>query len=112
MKSAVDVRDRILGWATLMLFVGSVCYGIWSILPPAPVAEGVPESEFSSGRAMRHLAVIAAEPHPLGSAANAKVREYLVAELRRLGFEIELQEGMFTPFRAPLPPERIEPPIR
>ncbi len=105
------MNTGIVGWATLALFAGSVWYGIWSILPPRPVGEEAPDREFSSARAMRHLRVIAAEPHPLGSAANAKVCEYLADELRRLGFQVEVQEAGHSPTRAPLQPDRNEPPI-
>jgi hypothetical protein len=106
---AAQFRARMVGWMTLVLFAGCVWYGVWSISPPGPVPETAPEHAFSSGRAMRHLSVIAAEPHPLQSAANAKVREYLVAELRRQGFEVEVQETLYTPPSGPSRPPR--PPV-
>ena len=34
---------------------------------------------------MRDLAVVAAQPHPIGSAANGAVRDYLLAEIAKLG---------------------------
>ncbi|MDG4863770.1 M20/M25/M40 family metallo-hydrolase, partial [Streptomyces sp. T-3] len=44
--------------------------------------------------ALRHLREIAAEPHPTGSAAADRVREYLLAELKELGLETEVQEAV------------------
>jgi hypothetical protein len=41
---------------------------------------------------MRHVESIAREPHGLGSAEAAKVREYVVGQLRALGLEAEIQE--------------------
>ncbi len=59
---------------------------------PAPAPVDAPPGEFSSARARVHLEVIAQRPHPLGSAEHAAVRAYLVAQLRALGLEPELQE--------------------
>lgn len=58
---------------------------------PAAVPAGAPADVFSAGRAMQDLAVIAAEPHPIGSPANAVVRDYLLAEIARLGLEAQVQ---------------------
>ena len=58
---------------------------------PAPIPASAPDSLFSSGRAMAHLVRIASEARPPGSPAHARVREYLVDELRRLGHEPEVQ---------------------
>ena len=40
---------------------------------------------------MRHVEAIAREPHPLGSAAEEPVRAYVIDELKKLGFEPEVQ---------------------
>src|SRR5262245_64750621 len=95
---------RSVGWITFALFAGSIWYGVSSVSPPAPVDPSAAPEEFSSARAMRHIEVIAAEPHPVGSPANARVREYLTAELAQLGFEVELQEAPHAA-SGPLRPE-------
>ena len=64
---------------------------IWQMSPPAPLPASASPLEFSAVRAARHIAVIAASPHPAGSAANARVREYLVRELNALGLETHVQ---------------------
>lgn len=51
------------------------------------------DAEFSVDRAMAIVRIIATEPHPLGSAANTRVREYLVDSLRMLGMTPEVQTG-------------------
>ena len=61
--------------------------GVLSILPIVtrqPPVETTP-AEFSVERALEHITSIAAEPHPMGSAANARVRSYLEKELTALG---------------------------
>lgn len=64
----------------------------WTGRPPRPRSAGTPDTEFSSARAMEHLKVIAAAPHPVGSAEHTRVREYLVAQLEALGLATEVQE--------------------
>lgn len=41
--------------------------------------------------------MIAREPHPSGSSANAQVREYIIAELENLGLHPEIQEADVAP---------------
>lgn len=74
--------------ATLLVFGG---LSLVLIRPPAPKPATSPPEEFSAERAIGHLDWLAAEPHPLGSAAHTRVRERLVAELEALGLEVELQ---------------------
>jgi Peptidase family M28 len=73
--------------------IALVWAGVVGIAPPAVVPETAPPGEFSAGRAMTHLRVIAAHPHPVGSPENQKVREYLVAQLESLGLHPEVQEA-------------------
>lgn len=48
---------------------------------PAPVQEAPPALE----RMMRHVSTLAVEPRPIATAANARARDYIVAELRAMG---------------------------
>lgn len=63
---------------------------------PAVVPASAPATVFSAERALADLTVVAAEPHPLGAAANAAVRDYLVAEMRGLGLAPEVQRTALT----------------
>jgi hypothetical protein len=62
--------------------------------PPSPLPADAAADRFSALRALRHVEVIAAEPHPVGSAANARVRDYLVGELQALGLQVEVQRQL------------------
>lgn len=79
--------------AALLLVFGALVAGTAVRLagPPPPVPADAPPTEFSAERAAAHVAVIAAEPHSAGSAAHARVREYLLARLHDLGLEPQVQ---------------------
>lgn len=65
-----------------------------AMLFPARVLPADASAElFSAGRALPHLAEIAKEPHPQGSAAQARVRDYLAAQLALYGLEVEIQQA-------------------
>lgn len=59
--------------------------------PPEPLGMESPDSAFSAARAAEHLQIIARGPHLPGSPEHERVREYLLANLRLLGFETEYQ---------------------
>jgi hypothetical protein len=77
-------------WLILAL-LGGLFLARWATLEPRPVAADAPPAAFASGRAMADIRVIAAAPHPVGSAANARVRDYLIARLDRLGLTPRVQ---------------------
>jgi hypothetical protein len=60
-----------------------------ALAPPAP--DTAPATSFSAARAMRHVAILAQAPRPLASDANAQARTYLVAQLRALGLDPQVQ---------------------
>ena len=78
-------------------FFLALIIGLWlvliSIMPPAPKPADAPQDEFSAARAMEDIRIIAAKPHPTGSAENAKVRTYLSARLESLGFDVSTSAG-------------------
>lgn len=82
---------HLAGPITFALLILIAFLAIRSIEPPAAVDENAPATEFSSTRAMRDVREIAKKPHPLGSAENVRVREYLVGRLRELGANPEVQ---------------------
>jgi hypothetical protein len=63
--------------------------------PPAAKGPNAPADEFSAGRSLAVLEGLLAEgvPHPVGSPANFVVRDRIVAELERLGYEVEVQRS-------------------
>ncbi len=67
------------------------------ILPPQPLTIEVPATEFSAGRAMQDLEVIASQPRPMGAnPARAAARDYLVSEIQKLNLEPQVQDTFGT----------------
>ncbi|MGW6735861.1 M20/M25/M40 family metallo-hydrolase [Streptomyces sp. NPDC055013] len=79
---------------TLLLMLGLVVFAALALIPlrgPSPAGSGAPVGQFSAERAEPYIERIAAEPRPMGSAANAEVREYLVERFRALGLRAEVE---------------------
>ena len=83
--------ELIVGALTLTL---AICLGVISVLSLSPpdAAIDAPPTEFSSARAREYLKTIVQKPHPIGSAAHAEVRDYVFAELAKLGLRPEIQK--------------------
>lgn len=82
-------------WYSLALLIGFVLLCVFIELPPKPVAEHAPESEFSAVRAFAHIEAIAQKPHPTGSLENEKVRQYLVDQLEQLGLHPKVEHSHY-----------------
>ncbi len=78
----------ILTWLFIIFLA---FFSIFQTQPPVVQPLNAPLTEFSASRAMKHLEVIAVKPHPIGSAENQKVRDYLVQELSHLGLNPQVQ---------------------
>jgi hypothetical protein len=78
-------------FGALLLLAFLFLVAIEQLQPPAAAPASAPSDHFSASRAIDNLRVIAREPHPVGSAANARVREYLTSELTALGLHPEIQ---------------------
>ncbi len=76
----------------VLLLVGSA--SIVTVFPIRVTPADAPADRFSGERAMAHLPVVASEPHPQGSPAQARVRDYLVEQLSAMGLEVDVQETM------------------
>ncbi|MCE7033184.1 M28 family peptidase [Lysobacter sp. GX 14042] len=76
-----------------LLFLLAGWFGVAGTRAPPAAGPDAPQTEFSAARAMDALARILGDeaPHPTGSAANAAVRERVVAELRGLGLDPEVR---------------------
>lgn len=68
---------------------------ILAMRPPQPLSRDALPELFSAGRAFDDLKDLLGDgaPHPMGSAANAKVREVIVGKLAALGYDVTLQSG-------------------
>src|SRR5689334_15082516 len=86
----------------LAMLVALAALGALAVIPYVPrsvVPASAPAAVFSAERALPHLQVIAQAPHPVGSPANARVRNYLIEQLSVLGLQPEVQRTAV--FRAP-----------
>jgi hypothetical protein len=79
------------GIVTCLLIAVVVAASICRQTPPRAVSVSAPLTEFSSGRALQELEVIAHKPHPIGSQEHALVREYIIKELEAAGLRPEVQ---------------------
>ena len=78
----------------LLLVVAYVFLSFIQTKPPQAAPEGIAATEFSSGRALKHIEVIAQHPHPVGSSEHDRVRDYIVQELAAMGVRPEVQKTM------------------
>ena len=87
-----NVRELLLGLAICALILALTLVGY---RPPAPKPADVSADEFSAGRAREVLRQLVGDgvPHPDGSAADAAVRERILAILEILGYAPEVQDG-------------------
>lgn len=59
-------------------------------LPPSASPAGIPSADAAAGdRAMNHVRQLAAEPHPMGSAAHDRAGHYILSELKGMGVDSE-----------------------
>jgi peptidase M28-like protein len=91
--SSVSFKEASLTFLFVLLMA---IVSLSNLVPPAMVPASAPVTEFSAERAMEHLKVIAREPHPTGSVANTRVRDYLVEQLKSLGLNPEVQRSVGT----------------
>ena len=61
---------------------------------PAAAPSNAPATHFSAARAMEDLAVLARAPRPIASQANAAARAYLLARLRAIGLDPQVQRAL------------------
>jgi Peptidase family M28 len=81
----------------LALLAALVAWTAIALLPPrrpAPLPATAPAEQFSAGRAMVHVSLIAQRPHPTGSVENGRARDYIRAQLAQMGVQSELQSGV------------------
>jgi len=91
--------------ALALALIGAFSWAWWTAQTPAPRSASAPSGVFSAGRAMIDNRVIARTPHPMGSPANAVVRDYLVQRMSALGLDPEIQrvDALRRVMRSPTP---------
>lgn len=98
-KADVESEGRGAAWglaAALVLLALVLVVAVARREPPEPKSKDAPAAEASGARAREVLSDLLGDgsPHPVGSPANAAVRERLVARLRGLGLEPTVEGGL------------------
>lgn len=79
------------GWAAILLLtVGTVA----QLATPAPAPANAPADQFSAARADRHVRVLGAHVHQVGSAAQDTNRRYILDQLRADGIGATVQQAV------------------
>ena len=81
--------------AALALLALALLLAVVQSGPPSPRGADAPASEFSAARALEVQRGFMGDgvPHPVGTPANARVREKILAHLRGLGYAPEVQQA-------------------
>src|SRR5215212_708619 len=87
------VKHRWIGVVVALALGALAAVSLLALEPPDPLPASAPASEFSAERAFSHVEQIAERPHPVGSPANAEVRNYLVGQLEDLGLRPTVQQA-------------------
>src|SRR5512133_2188159 len=93
------LRDAVRALAMLGTLVVLGALAIAPYVPMGVVPASAAADVFSAERALPHLRISTEEPRPVGSPANARVRDYLLAQISALGLRPEIQRAAM--FRAP-----------
>jgi len=81
----------VLSWG---FAVAVALLAIFALRAPDPLPANTPPADFSAERALVHVRVIGAAPHPVGSPESDEVRKYLVAQLALLGLQPQVMPGL------------------
>jgi hypothetical protein len=103
-RPAAPPRPGILVGSIILLCVAFLLvFAIYRQTPPSVVSQSGPPTEFSSGRARKHVEKIARQPHPIGSSEHASVRDYILNELSSLNLDSAVQKTTVISRRPGLP---------
>ena len=80
--------------ATLVTLVIAAILAITATTPPKPRDPKFTVGLFSLPRAMGDVEQIARAPHPTGSPENARVRGYIIDQMKAIGMEVSTREGV------------------
>ncbi|MDQ5850503.1 MAG: M20/M25/M40 family metallo-hydrolase, partial [Chloroflexota bacterium] len=91
--SVPAMGDVAIAFLTVLLIAGATLYAAVPIDLPRPVPASASPTIFSSERALGHIRAITRKPHPMGSPANAAVRDDVLHQLAALGLQPGVQIG-------------------
>lgn len=105
-------KRRLLIFAILLGLL-TLFISFSQFLSPSSEEMGGTEKDFSSERALDYLKEVAKEPHPMGSPANKKVKDYIVKYFQDIDVPVEIQAKLVKDIRdekfaAEIGPETVE----
>ena len=98
-----DNRALVIAFAALSFIALFVFLSLRQQGPPDVVDSSAALTNFSSGRAMERLRLIAQKPHPIGSSEHDKVRDNILEQLTAIGLNPEIQKTTAVNQRANSP---------
>jgi hypothetical protein len=88
----MDIRKHLVfGVLSFLFIVFVISLCIIQLLPPSPLSENAPPSEFSAARAMRHIEAVSQKPHPMGTPELLAVHDYILEQLKAIGLNPSVQ---------------------
>ena len=81
-------RSTVAVSSIVLLLAGALA--VAPLIPPA-IPSGVDTAAFSAAAALETIERLAVEPRPIGSLGSQRARDFIVAQLRALGLEPQLQ---------------------
>jgi Zn-dependent M28 family amino/carboxypeptidase len=82
---------RFSSIVSVLIILGVIYWSFADLKPSLKTTKNSTETDFSIENALNHLKKISTEAHYTGSKEHKKVQRYLVKELQKMGFEIEIQ---------------------
>jgi len=80
----------------ILIFLGLAGYiSMKQLDTPSVIPASAEETMFSSERAFRHYQVIGKKPRPVGSEEIKNIRDYIIGEVKKIGYHPEVQDTVF-----------------
>lgn len=77
---------------SFLIIVAAVFWSFHGNMPHNTEDETLPENQFSTTRAFKHVETIARQPHYVGSHDHSRVRNYIISELQDMDLLVQTQE--------------------
>lgn len=105
----MSAKKNYISAISFIIILATIYWSIASLMPGKISSLNIPETEFSTERALVHLKKISKEAHYVGNNNHSKLQSYLKSELEKLGLEVEIQHqiAINTDWRAGVDADNI-----
>lgn len=86
-------KSHISSAASFLVLIVMIWYAFHSQTPSSDLKDHVPETKWSTARALDHVKAISLQPHYIGSDAHNDVKKYIETELKKMGLDVTTQKG-------------------